>query len=947
MKFVIFFFLFTTVLQAITPITDTTTVLQAITPITDTNELKILTPSLQQREVTKFQLENGLKVIVITDHLLDKSGASLTVGAGSLDEPTEFPGLAHFLEHMLFMGTEKYPDENLYWNFITTHGGETNAFTDNDRTAYMFSISNDAFLTALDQFSHFFITPLFSQKSLEKEMHAITHEYSNCLCSDDWRVMGLIQALNAPESPTSRFTVGNLDTLSMTTTKDLKEWWLTHYSANEMTLVIYSPLPIDLIKETVLKNFSLIKSFKVEHPSIPYSLLPSYTDKIIKVESIQDSHALYFYFDVDKKYYNQIRLLGKAIQDHSAFSFLRSLQDKGFVTSLDTSESKLYDRLSFLVKITLTEVGEKNSGEIIDSFYALLQQFQHSGIPETYFRQVNDAARLSYLYQFPQNIFRAVMHDGAAILDEDITTYPQNNILLPEYNPEKMENLLSTMTMDKSYIILLTPEKINDKTECWFGSHYQILPFQPTTEKKPLQKVLLPTINPYIPKKLSLIDSTTNSSLPEKIYDEKGCITYWVSDNQFKTPTIAVILNLRPNLTMSLGPKAGLLRDFIIQASNYKLQPAFFQAQEVGFDISLDEKEGSFVLKTNGFSNSMPTLLKKIISTLKNLTLSPQEFATIKNDLLQNYQHTLAAPPYIQGMTLIKQILSKSAVAIDKKIVLLHKLTLPLFEKHLEKIFSNISLEAFILGNIIKEDAIQLSNTLQNILQTIPQIDLYDPAFFVLSKGPLRFSLNISQLGNFAGLILEDGCYSLEKDAALAILTRSLSEPFFSQLRTSQQVGYIVKNINLSQMGLLSEVFIAQSTTYDPEELLFRFELFLEQFSLDESRFDLLKKNYLEELSTPDKSPLEKAQKLSSMAFSFNGDFEWRNKRIRAAENLTYSSFQSFYKALLARSNKQRIAVLLKGNSQGERSLRYQEVSSLKAISEAGAYSTFSSNTCK
>ena len=83
------------------------------------------------------------------------------------------------------------------------------------------------------------------------------------------------------------------------------------------------------------------------------------------------------------------------------------------------------------------------------------------------------------------------------------------------------------------------------------------------------------------------------------------------------------------------------------------------------------------------------------------------------------------------------------------------------------------------------------------------------------------------------------------------------------------------------------------------------------------------------------------------MAFSFNGDFEWRNKRIRAAENLTYSSFQSFYKALLARSNKQRIAVLLKGNSQGERSLRYQEVSSLKAISEAGAYSTFSSNTCK
>ncbi len=59
-------------------------------------------------------LENGLKVILVSDPTTDKAGAALDVHVGHLSDPWEIPGLAHFLEHMLFMGTEKYPDENDY-----------------------------------------------------------------------------------------------------------------------------------------------------------------------------------------------------------------------------------------------------------------------------------------------------------------------------------------------------------------------------------------------------------------------------------------------------------------------------------------------------------------------------------------------------------------------------------------------------------------------------------------------------------------------------------------------------------------------------------------------------------------------------------------------------------------------------------------------------------------
>ena len=53
----------------------------------------------------------------------------MTVNIGAFVEPDDLPGLAHFLEHMLFLGTEKYPDENVYSKFLSEHGGSSNAYT--------------------------------------------------------------------------------------------------------------------------------------------------------------------------------------------------------------------------------------------------------------------------------------------------------------------------------------------------------------------------------------------------------------------------------------------------------------------------------------------------------------------------------------------------------------------------------------------------------------------------------------------------------------------------------------------------------------------------------------------------------------------------------------------------------------------------------------------------
>ena len=83
-----------------------------------------------------FTLENKLKVLLINDLNQEASDngdpiayCSLAVEAGCFNDPPHKNGLAHFLEHMIFMGSETYPKEDAYYSFISEKGGYCNAYT--------------------------------------------------------------------------------------------------------------------------------------------------------------------------------------------------------------------------------------------------------------------------------------------------------------------------------------------------------------------------------------------------------------------------------------------------------------------------------------------------------------------------------------------------------------------------------------------------------------------------------------------------------------------------------------------------------------------------------------------------------------------------------------------------------------------------------------------------
>ncbi len=193
------------------------------------------------------QLNNGFKLLTISDPDAQRAAVAVDVGVGSSAEPDEFPGLAHFLEHMLFLGTDQYPNPDDYINYISDHGGNHNAFTAFDHTNYFFDIDTNYFFDidpdylheGLKRFSRFFVSPLLSEKYVERERNAVDSEYQSKLQEDAWRNMDTLKQAVNPKHPYGRFSIGNNETLPNESVRPaLITFYQKYYSSDRMSAVI-------------------------------------------------------------------------------------------------------------------------------------------------------------------------------------------------------------------------------------------------------------------------------------------------------------------------------------------------------------------------------------------------------------------------------------------------------------------------------------------------------------------------------------------------------------------------------------------------------------------------------------------------------------------------------------------------------------------------------------
>uniref|UniRef100_I1PRK1 Peptidase M16 N-terminal domain-containing protein n=2 Tax=Oryza glaberrima TaxID=4538 RepID=I1PRK1_ORYGL len=125
----------------------------AAAPAPAESNVEFIRARSDKREYRRVVLPNALECLLISDSETDKAAACMEVGVGSFSDPEGLEGLAHFLEHMLFYASEKYPGEQDYTKYITEHGGSCNAYTSSETTNFYFDVNVANFEEALDRFA--------------------------------------------------------------------------------------------------------------------------------------------------------------------------------------------------------------------------------------------------------------------------------------------------------------------------------------------------------------------------------------------------------------------------------------------------------------------------------------------------------------------------------------------------------------------------------------------------------------------------------------------------------------------------------------------------------------------------------------------------------------------------------------------------------------------------
>jgi hypothetical protein len=204
--------------------------------------------------VRGLRLSNGLNVLLWSDTQMDKAGSAIAFNAGSWMDPSEHAGVAHFLEHMVFMGSTRYPAQDVLFAFLAQHGGHGNAYTASETTNYFLEVDPPFLSHATNIMADSVIAPLLSEVAVIAEIKAVNAEHAKNLARDAWRIDMLGRSFAVPHHQITRFGTGNEETLRSSLSA-LRLFHSKHYTAPHAAVAVVGPSSLDDLQDVAVAAF--------------------------------------------------------------------------------------------------------------------------------------------------------------------------------------------------------------------------------------------------------------------------------------------------------------------------------------------------------------------------------------------------------------------------------------------------------------------------------------------------------------------------------------------------------------------------------------------------------------------------------------------------------------------------------------------------------------------
>ncbi|KAG8828958.1 Insulinase (Peptidase M16), partial [Serendipita sp. 399] len=878
-------------------------------------------PDLDERQYRLIKLENGLQALLVHDATTDKAAAAMDVGVGHLSDPDDVPGLAHFCEHLLFLGTKQFPKESDYSQFIKSNGGSTNAYTSTSNTCYFFSVGAGHLAGALDRFSGFFHSPLFDPNCTMRELNAVNSEHKKNAQSDLHRIWQLFKGQALPGHPWSKFGTGDMNTLTQAarqlkganatdeshadggpvgqeTRRRLIEWWESHYCASIMGLSIIGRESLDDLTSMALQRFSAIPNRGLSLPveSIPWG--PEQQGNILFAKTVMDVDTLEISFPIgrqDALYRSKpATYLSHFIGHEGAGSLLSYLKNKGWVTQLWSGPQSSARGFAFMkVNVKLTKSGLKEYKSVLEAMYSYLSLLRATPIPEWNFEEFKSLQEIRFRFSQKQSPDSYVVR-----LSEHLSRpYPRDQLLSAATKVWEQDESLIRDLMENGFAphagsVLLSSKDFSSiglegpwLHEKWYGTEYIIQRIDPAVLEKPA-------------KRPTLLRKTEASTLWHK------------KDDQFWLPKGYIGVFIK-SPAANCSAKNALMTRFIECLVTDALTEYSYDASLAGLDYSLTfAEDGGLSLQTSGYTDKMLTLLQHLLDKTKNHVIRQDRFDLYKEEIRQAMENAKKREPHSLSHDWMDNCLRDVAWTVFQLLDEIPHVTLQRVQEHL---------------SASKTDALKAQDMVEAELRTrsiLPSEEISRTMLLPRGKEYIHNQTltNPKETNNAVEYYLQIPQDSETSQAKLLLLAHLLNEPTFSILRTREQLGYIVTSYSWMQVSVMGMAFRIQSE----KPTLFvenRIEQFLSDYkqtlgTMEKTDFEGQRQGLVNRL-------LEKLDNLDQessrfMAKILDGtyDFTHREKNARRIEQLTLEEMIEFYDAFIDPASTSRAKLSMHMHSQ-------------------------------
>ncbi|MDH2997739.1 pitrilysin [Pasteurellaceae bacterium LFhippo2] len=820
-----------------------------------------------------IKLNNGMEVLLISDEKANKSLMSVALPVGSMEDPIEQQGLAHYLEHMILMGSKNFPETNSLDAFLTKNGGYNNAYTAPDRTVYFMEVNHNAFDEAVNRYGDTFAQPLLSETNAKKEVNAVNAEMVRAKSNDGF----LIQEVNLdtanPAHPMTKFAVGNNETLSDKENSKLQEelvkFYDKYYSANLMKAVLYSNQPIEKLAKLAEQTLGKVENKKISAPKVDVPFLRTEDKGIIgQYRPVKPNKMLALSFDMpeDKAQFKHKsgEYLGYVFGNNtegtlSDYLIKNGLSDSGIQASSEADISR--DRGAFTLYIKLTDKGLAERDKIISMVFQQIEEIKKAGIQPSYFNEVKES--LSQEFQHLQ-----VEKTGNYVADlaSQMLSYPLENIIDQSFVVEDMDEQairakLELMNIDNVRILLVDSKAKTDKKTRYFEAPYAVAKISEQQRAEWLDfsknpEIKLPELNPYFATDFSLNQVDSSRKIPTLIEQQQATTVYAMPSVYFANEPKANIA-----MTFSIANKADDLKQaisaLILNYMNDLVQSKIdFQASVAGMDVSLDTTENGIIVGAGGYTQHLTKLANDVMTKFASFELSEDVLAQAKQRVLEALDQAEKDNALRQANRVLTSFASYPYFEVESTRKMVAEITLADIQQMREKLLTQITgLNVLSVGNLSDEQLKELISTVTNVVKNNNSaLDFGRYIDISQSERKLNYIKSISHEDNALVVAYYPKGYAELEGLSRAILLKDiLSRWYFDDLRTDKQLGYVVY-ANRSTIGKTSGLqFFVQSPSTSPKGIMehnqrFFAESFTKLKAMSGDEFEKYRASLLEQL---------------------------------------------------------------------------------------------------